>query len=294
MRLTRHSFTTAAVVVAVGCLVAATAHAVTQRGDDSAPKSSASPAASAPALRLSASPARITVGQTTTLRIASSTPHRRVVRIQRWDPRSRTWRAVASRTVKKRSAVKIRPAAGTWRYRAVRKKPAARAAVTVQVVKKNPTPTGPANLSADEKTLFNAVREARLQFATKAVNDAAGRADNCLTTYARNHSAWMATRGEAIDPAKSGRTQPGSACADRTVRAVTRAIGNANSTPVAVSTAVTSLLRSPYGETERLLSTCDTAPRFDFGVAVKTSGGVRWITVLVASPTSTTKSSGAC
>ncbi|MET1133185.1 MAG: hypothetical protein ABWX60_07190, partial [Aeromicrobium sp.] len=91
----------------------------------------------------------------------------------------------------------------------------------------------------------------------------------------------------------AARTLPAADCPGRTVTAVTRAIGGATSA-AAVTGSVDAWLSSPYGETGRLLSACHDAPGFEFGVAAPAVDGTRWLTVLVASDTNATKSSGVC
>ncbi len=124
-------------------------------------------------------------------------------------------------------------------------------------------------------------------------------AEACLTTYARQHSAWMAGQGSALDPGSAEhrtakRPLPGASCPGHTVATLTRAVGTTTSTAAAVAATVDSWLSSPYGETDRLLSACHDAPAFEFGVAASTVGGTRWFTVLIASDTPATRSSGVC
>ncbi len=305
MRLSGHFSHTLAVALTVACLLGGALALSTHQRADPAP-TALEAAAAAPAVRLTASTRSLTTGGTVTFTITTSTKHKRPVRLQRWNAAKKTWATVATRTVSRKATTKVKPATGTFIYRAYAPKithtvsgrkhthRAATSAKVSVVAKPAVTPSRPVTLTADETTLYTAVHEARLQFARAAVNAADTRPELCLTTYARAHSAWMAAQRKAIDPSASGRAQPGTSCTGRTVRAVTRAIGSADSTSTAVSTAVTSLLRSPYGEMERLLSTCDTAPAFEFGVGITTSGGVRWITVLVSSATKSTTASGAC
>uniref|UniRef100_UPI0028AF3C00 hypothetical protein n=1 Tax=Aeromicrobium sp. TaxID=1871063 RepID=UPI0028AF3C00 len=123
-------------------------------------------------------------------------------------------------------------------------------------------------------------------------------ADACLTDYARKHSAWMAQQGRALDPGSpehrtAGRPMPATACPGNTVWTVTRAVGG-STLSAAIAGTVDAWLSSPYGETARLLTGCHDAPVFDFGVSALDTAGTRWLTVLVASDTATTKSAGVC
>ncbi|SKB06062.1 spore germination YkwD domain-containing protein [Aeromicrobium choanae] len=271
------------------------------------------PAAAKPALRLSATPRTVDAGGTVTFGIRTSTKHPRTVRLQRWDTKRKAWRNAASRKVRGSATVRVRPAAGATRYRAVaprvkhrtggrvhRHASARSTTLTVTArAAKRAAPTRPATLSADEKTLLAAVQSARRTYARPEVQSAEDRgAEACLTESARRHSAWMASRGRAVDPGSAehrgaGRQVPAAECRGRTVTAVTRALGGASST-TAVRDSVDAWLSSPYGETGRLLSLCHQAPGFEYGVAAPAVDGTRWLTVLIASDTATTRASGAC
>jgi len=271
------------------------------------------PAAAKPALRLAASPRTVEAGRTVTFRIRTSTKHARKVRLQRWDSGRKAWRNAATRQVRGSATLRLKPATGTTRYRAVAPRvkhrtggqahahATARSAtlnVTARAAKRT-TPPKPVTLTADERTLLSALQSARTTYARPEVKSAEDRgAEACLTASARRHSAWMASLGHAADPGsaehrKAGRQQPAAECPGLTVTAVTRALGGA-SAAAAVRDSMDAWLSSPYGETGRLLSLCHRAPAFSYGVAAPVVDGTRWLTVLVASDTRTTKASGAC
>lgn len=312
MRNARHMGMASVVAVVVTAL-AGTAVVVAQERRDPEPPAEQSlvqPAAKrVPELRLSATPRTVDAGSRVTLRVRTSTRHARVVRVQRWDSRSRAWRQVTRRTVRSSLAVRITPATGTTRYRAVTSRlrhraggkahthRAGRSAAVAVTARARLAHHRPAVLTADEKALLAAVTAARSAYARPAVTAATNEgADACLTTYAREHSAWMARIGTAADPGSrqhraAGRALPAAACPGRTVWSVTRAVG---STGDAVPSAVDAWLSSPYGETTRLLTACHDAPAFAYGVATTSSGGARWLTVLMASDATATKSAGVC
>ncbi|MCD9155436.1 right-handed parallel beta-helix repeat-containing protein, partial [Aeromicrobium duanguangcaii] len=75
--------------------------------------------AQAPKLRLAVSRSKVSPGSRVPFRVTNGTNVKRPVRIQRWDPRKRVWRTVATRTVKRTTRVTLRVPKGTWRYRAV-------------------------------------------------------------------------------------------------------------------------------------------------------------------------------
>jgi hypothetical protein len=319
MRHTRHLGLTLAVSVVVTALVGGTVVLAQQRRDavrSAQPTSLAQPAAAAakPAVRLTIAPRTVTRGAAVSFRITTSTRHPRPVRLQRWDPTLRAWRTVATRTVKARTTVTLKPAAGTVSYRAqaprVRHKSGGRkhthaaaksltARLTVREVPRT-VPSRPGSLTADEKTLLSKLRSARQAYARADVKSARDLgAEACLTAYAREHSRWMATTGRAVDPGAgahraAGRPLPAASCPGRTVDAVTHAIGTSGSVADAIGLAIDAWLASPYGETGRLLSRCRRAPGFEYGVAAVQSRGTRWMTVLVSSDTVGTSKSGAC
>lgn len=264
-----------------------------------------------PPVRLTATPRTVDAGSRVTFRIRTTTKHPRAVRLQRWDATRRSWRQVAKRTVRAGATVRVRPATGVTRYLAVAPRvrhrsggrthvhPAGRSAVVTVTARARSVGHRPASLSADEKVLLAAVAAARKAHARPAIvgaNDEG--ADACLTTYAREHSAWMARQRRALDPGSpehraARRPMPGTACPGNTVWTVTRAVG-AGSLDSAIAGTIDAWLSSPYGETTRLLTACHDAPVFDFGVAVLASGGARWLTTLVASDTASTRSAGVC
>lgn len=315
----RHITHAAAVGLVVLGLLAAATQAVALRSNARPETTSTTlevPAAKAkkPALRLTTRTPKVTAGRSVAFRIATNTKHRRTVSVQRWDPKGRTWRKVATRKVSAAATVRVKVTAGSWRFRAKTAKLRHRtggkththaatrsATVTIKAKAKAPAvPTKPATLSADEKTLLAAVRAARASYSpfdNTALDSEGG--DSCLTTYARAHSAWMAGLGRAADPGSAAhraakRATPVAACGGLTVTAVTRAVGAASSAPDAAAAAVRAWLATPYGETDRLLSTCHEASSFRFGVAAPSKDSARWLTVLVASPTADTKKSGLC
>lgn len=315
MRNSRHIGLAALVAVVVTTLAAAALVVAQERRETAAPvrQDLVQPAAArTPELRLAATPRTVDAGARVTLRIRTSTKHARSVRVQRWDARAKAWRQVTRRTVRASASVVVTPPTGTTRYRATtprlrhrvggrththRAGTSASVAVTARV---RIVAHRDATLSADERTLLNAVTTARRTYARPAVTAATDEgADACLTAYAREHSAWMAKQGRAVDPGArehraAGRTLPAAACPGRTVWAVTRAIGGSGPAGDAAARAVDAWLSSPYGETTRLLTACHDAPAFEYGVAAPASGGARWLTVLVASSAASTRSAGVC
>ena len=174
------------------------------------------------------------------------------------------------------------------------------AAITVRVAAKLPVenPTT-ATLTAQETQLLTAVRAARSEYAPAKKALDASSADQCLTTYARAHSAWMATQDRALDPGSAGhvkakRPLPNATCSGRTIQSLTSAVGTTAQSDEAIALAVQSWLGSPYGATDRLLSTCTNAKSHSFGVSASKKGDAGWSTLLVSSPSATTTSSGAC
>lgn len=316
MRLTRHTVPTLAVGLVVAVLVGGTAVVAQERADaqrGARHAALAQPAAAKPAVKLTVSPRSATRGDTVSFRIATSTRHPRPVRLQRWDAKRKAWRTMATRTVKARATITAKPAAGTFRYRAhaprVRHTTGGRAHVhaaaksstsRLAVRSAPPIPPQPVTLTADEKALLADVRAARQTYGRADVTSARDLgAGSCLTAYAREHARWMAATGRAVDPGAAPhraaqRALPSASCSGRTVDAVTHAIGTAGSSAAAIDLAVDAWLSSPYGETARLLSSCRRAPGFEYGVASLTSGGTRWLTVLISSPTASTSTSGAC
>ncbi|GAA3535948.1 hypothetical protein AFL01nite_08300 [Aeromicrobium flavum] len=316
MRLTRHTVPTLAVGLVVAVLVGGTAVVAQERA--SAERSArqttlAQPAAAQRAVKLTVSPRSATRGDTVSFRITTSTRHPRPVRLQRWDAKRKKWRTMATRTVKARATITAKPAAGTFRYRAHASKTRHRTGgrVHVHTAAKSttsrltvrpapPTAPKPGTLTTDEKALLADVRTARQTYGRADVKSARDLgAGTCLTAYAREHARWMAATGRAVDPGAgphraAKRALPSASCPGRTVDAVTHAIGTADSSAAAIDLAVDAWLASPYGETARLLSSCRRAPGFEYGVASLTSGGTRWMTVLVSSPTASTSTSGAC
>lgn len=307
---------TIAVGTVVVGMVTGTVVVAHERSDVSPPTSTEvhQPAArKQPDLRLTATPRVVDAGASVALRIRTSTKHPRTVRVQRWDAARTSWRQVTKRKVRAGATVRVRPTTGSTRYRAVaprvrhragaKKSHVHRAArsTAVTVTARAPRNAGhrPAALTGDEKALLNAVVVARRAHARPAVTAAGDDgADACLTTYAREHSAWMAQQGRALDPGSpehraARRPMPATACPGNTVWTVTRAIGHGSLT-AAVSGTVDAWLSSPYGETTRLLTACHDAPVFEFGVAALSSDGTRWFTALVASDTGSTKSAGVC
>ncbi|MCL3837819.1 hypothetical protein [Aeromicrobium duanguangcaii] len=318
MRHIRHIGLTLAVGLVVTGLIGGAVVVAQERASAPAPAERTSvvqpAAAKKPALRLSATPRSVTRDAAVTFRIRTSTKHPRPVRLQRWDPARKVWRTVAKRTVRATTTIRLKPAVGTFSYRAqaprVRHKtggtlhthPAAKS-TTVKVTARDvprTVPSRPATLTADEKALLADVRAARTTYARADVRSARDLgAEACLTAYARDHSRWMATTKRAVDPGATAhraatRALPAASCPGRTVQAVTHAIGVAGTTAAAVDLAVDAWLASPYGETGRLLSACHRAPAFEYGVATLASGGTRYLTVLVSSDTSATTKSGAC
>jgi len=315
MRNVRHIGLGSLVVATVAGLIVATLHVTSARDDVTASadvRSATAAAARKPDLALSASRRTVDAGQRVTLRIRTTTKHARSVRVQRWDAGRKAWRQVAKRTVRASRSLTVTPPRGTTRYRVVGARVrhraggklhthrAARSATVSVTSRARIAAHRPVALDGDERTLLGAVASARAAYARPAVVSATDEgADACLTAYARKHSAWMAQQGRALDPGSpehvaAGRPMPSAECPGRTVWALTRAVGSPTETSKVVSTSVDAWLASPYGETARLLTTCHTAPAFEFGVAAPKSADTRWLTVLVASLTSTTTSSGEC
>src|SRR5690606_18514065 len=157
------------------------------------------------------------------------------------------WRTVATRTVKARRTVVLKPGAGSFSFRAQaprvrhktggRKHPHAAAKsrtaklMVREVPRPVPAPAEPTGPSGAEKALLADVVTARRTYGradVKAARDLG--AEPCLTAYARAHARWMAGAGRAIDPGAgphraAGRALPAASCAGRTVDAVTHAIG---------------------------------------------------------------------
>lgn len=306
--------TVLAVAAVVIGMLGGTAVVAHERGDSPIPSGQQlqqPAAAKKPELRLTTTATTVEPGTRVGLRVRTSTKHPRVVRIQHWDSRRKAWRQVAKRVVRATATVQVRPTAGTTRYRAVSPRvrhgagrathvhQAGRSAQVSVRVRARSTGHRPASLTGEEKALLAAVATARTTYAREAVvaADDDG-ADACLTDYARAHSTWMAQQGRALDPGSpehraARRSLPAAACPGNTVWSVTRAVGGASAS-TAVTTAIDAWLSSPYGETTRLLTACHDAPVFEFGVATVSSGGTRWLTVLVASDTPVTTSAGVC
>ncbi len=314
--------------VVVALLLSGTAYAVVSRtGGSSATLSSA--AASSP-LRLSASSNSIAPGKTVTLTVRTNTSHARTVRLERWDASRKAWRQVVTGTVKSKKSVKLTPSEATNRYRARTAKlkhrtggkththkAATSATVWVKVQSPTTTPTttpttvgttapttAPSpepefKLTDAEAALFAGVAYARNNFVPTTHKLDSADADACLTKYAREHSAWMSSHGKAADPgsaahAAADRPLPTAECSGLTINAVTRAVGAEVDDASAVAHTVHAWLSSPYGEPDRLLSICQSAPKFEFGIGVTEKRSVRWVTVLIASSQADTKSTGVC
>ncbi|HPU13776.1 MAG TPA: hypothetical protein PLQ19_08280 [Aeromicrobium sp.] len=308
-------------------ILAGTAYAVSMR--TATPESTSISLLSAGAnsgkdLRLAASVRTATAGTPISLSVTSVTNHPRKVTLQRWDASRRSWRTVGTKTVRKTATFRHAPAVGVNKYRAQAPKlkhrlggkshthkAAVSSVVAVTATATAPTaptpapttsPTTPAEkveLSPAESNLFDAIATVRQSYAPTVHQGDAQSANDCLTTYAREHSAWMADQGAAADPGSdahkdAGRQLPAKACAGFTVNAVTRAVGAESSATAVIDQTIKAWLSSPYGEPDRLLSVCQTAPSYEFGVAIKDSKSAHWVTVLVASETKSTKTTGVC
>lgn len=299
----------------VGCVLAMIAAAVllfvNQREADAAWRATASSSKAAKAAQrawrvgLSATPRQTTAGTAVTFTLTSATPHPRRVLLQRWDPHHKRWVTAAHRTVRGSAKVVAKPRAGRWIYRAYAprvkhrtggKKHTHRAATSARLSVIVAAAVLP--LTGTENALLSTVRTARTTYAGTGASDTGG-VNACLTTYARQHSAWMASLGRGADPGSAEhraarRALPAAACPGWRVSAVTRSVATGPAFSSVAATAVDSLLSSPYGETDRLLSTCEKAPQFSFGVGVVQANGAYWMTVLIGSAAARTTASGVC
>ena len=320
---TRNIGTTISVAIVVTLILAATAYVASSRAETSTSISMVSAGAkSGKDLRLAANARTVVAGTRVSLTVTSATSHPRKVTLQRWDPTRRSWRTVGTKTVRRTAVFWQTPAVGANKYRAKAAKlkhrlggkshthkAANSATVGVSATPKAPTAPTPTTaptttpedfeLTAAEPELFEAIASARQSYVPTAHQADATTANACLTQYAREHSEWMATQGSAADPGSdlhkaANRALPAKSCAGLTVSAATRAVGADSSTTAIIDQTVKAWLASPYGEPDRLLSVCQSAPSFEFGVAIENSKSAHWITVLVASQTSSTKATGVC
>lgn len=318
MRPTRHAGFTLATVAIVVVVMAAAAYAVTERRDSSQAAHHASVAAAKKStkttkknravLRLTATPRTVLVGNPVTFRIVNRTRHTRVVRLQRYDPATKTWRNVAKKRIRAVGRIRVTPDLGSYHFRVAAPTSRDRAGGTVHrhryarskgvTVTVSP-PTGRAQLNGDEAALVTSVEAARARYAPAQQRVDAPGGEACLTYYARLHSAWMASIGKAVDPGAPAhqaarRPMPSAICTGRNIQAITTVVGVPGTTQSAADLAVQMWLGSPYGSTDALLSACTTAPWFDIGVGITTTGSKRWMTVLVSSASGSTKASGVC
>lgn len=109
----------------VACLFALTTPARAAQASSQPPAGTAVKAVAAGStgstakLRLTASRSKVSPGSRVRFTVTNGTKVRRVVHIQRWNPKKRAWRTVAKRTVHSTNHLTLSVPKGTWRYRAV-------------------------------------------------------------------------------------------------------------------------------------------------------------------------------